>query len=384
MEPFSLYVHIPFCVRKCPYCDFNSHAVPRIPERQYTEALVQELEFYAPLDDWKGRELKSIFFGGGTPSTFAPGSIAKLIERAASRFGFAREIEITLEANPGTADSRNFSGYRACGVNRLSVGAQSFQPGLLAFLGRIHSADETREALRIVRRAGFDNFNLDLIYAIPGQSLPDLAADLEEALSFDPPHLSAYNLTIEEGTPFYREYLAGRLKTLPEETEIAMIELIEERLEEAGLERYEISNYARPGRHSRHNMNYWEGGDYLGIGAGAHSYKQGQARCNGTRWRNEKNPARYIERVAREGEAIVEREEIDRAKGAAEFMFLGLRTMRGISMREFALRFGQKPEALYPQIRDWIREGLMEEREERLRLTRRGLLVSDSLFLNFV
>ena len=382
---FSLYIHIPYCVSKCPYCDFNVHVVPKIPEKEYSGALLQELGFYARSDDWRGKGLKSIFFGGGTPSTFTPGSIGKILEEAAALFSFEKEIEITLEANPDRSDSKHFSSYRSSGVNRISIGAQSFQPHLLKLLGRLHSADETREALRMTREAGFENFNLDLIYGSPGQSLADLRADLAEALSFQPPHLSAYNLTIEEGTPFHRQYRAGRLRPLDEETEVAMTELIEETLSQAGLERYEISNYARAGFHSRHNLNYWQGGDYLGIGAGAHSHlRKPEKGAFGYRWHNEKNPGRYMESVKRSGQAVVEKEENDLTKSAAEFMFMGLRMIRGISTDEFSRRFEKNPADFYPQIRDWLEGGLMEEKAERLRLTHRGLLVANSIFVSFV
>ncbi|MGH7830200.1 MAG: radical SAM family heme chaperone HemW, partial [Candidatus Binatia bacterium] len=346
---FSLYFHIPYCVRKCPYCDFNSHVVPMIPEKEYTRALLKELNSYALSEEWRSRAVQSIFFGGGTPSTFGPVAIGKILEKAASLFPFEKDGEITLEANPGTVDSANFSGYRSGGINRISIGAQSFQPHLLKFLGRVHSAEETREALRIVRGAGFENFSMDLIYASPGQTLSDLKADLEEALSFHPPHLSAYNLTIEEGTPFHRKYRQGRIRLLPEETEIAMAELIEERLAREGLERYEISNYARPGRHSRHNVNYWQAGDYLGIGAGAHSYHRTRG-ASGVRWHNEKNPGRYMERIRHAGQAVVGKEESDIEKAAGEFMFLGLRMKRGILVERFAEFFGKEPAEFYPQI----------------------------------
>ena len=384
-EPFSLYIHIPYCVSKCPYCDFNSHVVPKIPEREYTGTLLKELDIYASADGWHGRSLKSVFFGGGTPSTFSPMSIGKILEKAEFLFPFERDIEVTLEANPGTVDSANFAGYHASGVNRISIGAQSFQPHLLKFLGRVHSADETREALRIIHQSGFENFNLDLIYASPGQSLADLKTDLEEALSFRPPHLSAYNLTIEEGTPFHREYRAGRIRNLPEEEEISMAEMVEETLSREGLERYEISNYARAGFHSRHNVNYWQGGDYLGIGAGAHSYKR--CRDNGAwgyRWHNERNPSRYMEMVEREGQAVAGSEDVDLQKAAGEFMFLGLRMTQGISVNEFSRRFEKNPLEFYPQVSDWIEEGLLEEKGERLRLTHRGSLVANSIFVSFV
>ncbi len=383
-ELFSLYIHIPYCISKCPYCDFNVHIVPKIPERLYTETLLRELDFYAQSEHWHGRNLKSIYFGGGTPSVFDPVSIGTILDKAECLFPFEKDIEITLEANPGTDDSKNFPGYRSCGVNRISIGAQSFQSRLLKFLGRLHTADETREALEIIHRAGFENFNLDVIYASPGQSLADLKADLEEALSFDPPHLSAYNLTIEEGTPFHREFRAGRIQPLPEEEEISMAELIDETLSRAGVERYEISNYAKPGYHSRHNVNYWQGGDYLGIGAGAHSYKRSQDDVWGYRWHNEKNPGRYMEKISQEGKALVEMEQSDLTKAASEFMFLGLRMIQGISVDEFSTRFGKTPDAFYPQISDWLEDGLMELHDARLRLTRRGLLVANSIFVNFV
>jgi len=381
--PFSLYLHIPYCAAKCPYCDFNVHVVTKIPEREYYAALLKELKFYSQTDSWRGRELGSIFFGGGTPSMFSPQTIGAVIEGAASLFPFAVDIEITLEANP--EDRRNFSGYRSGGINRLSLGVQSFQAHLLKFLGRLHSADETRQALTTIDQVGFENFSMDLIYAVPGQSLGDLRADLAEALDFSPPHLSAYNLTIEEGTPFHRRFKAGKIHPLPEEEEIAMAELIEETLSRAGLERYEISNYAKPAYRSRHNSMYWQGGDYLGIGAGAHSF----LRCeeNGVssrRWRAEKNPTRYMERVQREGTAVAESESLNRTKAAAEFMFMGLRMTEGVSVEDFFHLFGQKPAEIYTEIGRLTEEGLMAQENGRLRLTRRGLMIADEIFTSFV
>ncbi|MGH7797014.1 MAG: radical SAM family heme chaperone HemW [Candidatus Binatia bacterium] len=384
-RPFSLYIHIPYCVSKCPYCDFNSHVVAEIPEFDYTDALLRELEHYGNLEDWRGRTVQSIFFGGGTPSTFKPASIGKLLAWVAATFPINLDCEITLEANPGTVDSDKFLGYRDAGVNRISVGVQSFQPKLLKFLGRVHSADEARNALSIVRQAGFDNFSFDLIYANPGQSLKDLAADLDTAVEFQPPHLSAYNLTFEEGTPFYHEYRAGRMKSLSEEEEIAMAELIEGKLSAAGLSRYEISNYSRRGWHSRHNVNYWRGGDYLGLGAGAHSYKQeNSGRTYGRRWSNEKNPARYIAQVNGSNRAVVEREDIDLNKAAGEFMFLGLRMTEGVSIEKFCSRFGKAPVEFYPRIRDWIEGEILEEKKGYLRLAPKGLLVANSIFVEFM
>ena len=385
-EPFSLYIHIPYCISKCPYCDFNSHVVAEIPEKSYTQALIGELDYYLGVpDDWCGRPVQSIFFGGGTPSTFHPQNIGKLLEHIAGQVPLLRNCEITLEANPGTVDRENFYGYRKYGVNRISIGVQSFQPRLLQFLGRVHSADEAKRALDVVRAAGFDNFSLDLIYANPGQTLEDLTDDLETALNFESPHLSAYNLTIEEGTPFDHEYRRGRMKLLNEEEEIAMAELIESRLTSAGLERYEISNYARHGFQSRHNVNYWRGGDYLGIGAGAHSYRRGTGDgAYGHRWWNEKSPARYMSKIEASGNAVMEREQTDLEKAAGEFMFSGLRLMDGICLEAFVRRFGKSALEVYPQISDWVREGFMETDGNRLRLTHRGVMVANSIFVHFV
>jgi len=384
-KPFSLYIHIPYFVRKCPYCDFNSHVVPEIPETSYTEALIQELNHYAQVDNWHSRIVQTIFFGGGTPSTFHPSSIGRILERADGLFSIDSDCEITLEANPGTVDRHNFAGYRTAGVNRISVGVQSFQPHLLKFLGRVHSAGEAVKALRVIGDAGFKNFSLDLIYANPGQTLQDLEKDLDMAISFQSPHLSAYNLTIEEGTPFHHEYHSGRIRLLSEDVEIAMAELIERRLNDAGLQRYEISNYARAGFHSRHNVNYWQGGDYLGIGAGAHSHnKTGTQGALAQRWSNEKNPGRYMSQVLETGLAVVNREAIDYETAASEFMFLGLRTTEGISIDTFCSRFRKTPVELYPQIDSWIEGDLMEETNRFLRLTRKGLMVANSIFVEFI
>ena len=384
-HPFSLYIHIPYCISKCPYCDFNSHVVPEIPEQQYTDALLRELDHYGSAREWQSRPVQSIFFGGGTPSTFAPANIGKILVRVAATFPIQADCEITLEANPGTVDQENFLGYRDAGVNRISIGVQSFQPRLLKFLGRAHSADEARVALEVVRRAGFDNFSFDLIYASPGQTLDEFAADLDEALAFRSPHLSAYNLTFEEGTPFGHENRSGRMKPLTEDEEIAMADLIERKLSQAGLARYEISNYARPGFHSRHNVNYWRAGDYLGVGAGAHSYRRlNTGSIFGQRWSNEKNPGRYIERIELTSEAVTDREDLECSKAASEFMFLGLRMTEGVLIDAFRSRFKKTPSEFYPRIASWIDGELMQESGGYLRLTQKGLLLANSIFVEFM
>jgi len=383
-EPFSLYIHIPYCISKCPYCDFNSHVVAQIPETGYTDALLRELELYGEESRWRGRTLQSIFFGGGTPSTFKPTSIGKLLAWAAATFPIANDCEITMEANPGTVDAAHFAGYRVAGVNRISVGVQSFQPKLLKFLGRVHSADEAEKALNIVKQSGFDNFSFDLIYANPGQTLADLDADLDTALAFQPPHLSAYNLTFEEGTPFHHEYRVGRMAYLDEDVEIAMAELIDTKLGAAGLKRYEISNYARLWFHSRHNVNYWHNGDYLGLGAGAHSYRRNDDGVTGQRWNNEKSPGKYMAQIDDTRQAVVERESIDAHKAAAEFMFLGLRMTDGVRADTFRQRFGQSPRQFYPRIDSWIEGDLLVEQGGFLRFTAKGLMLANSIFVHFM
>jgi oxygen-independent coproporphyrinogen-3 oxidase len=384
VEPFSLYVHIPYCLSKCPYCDFNSHVVADIPEQGYVDALLSELAHYGDSEEWRGRTAQTIFFGGGTPSTFKPESIGKLLAWIAATFPIAADCEITLEANPGTVDSQKFLGYRDAGVNRISIGVQSFQPRLLKFLGRIHGVEEAMRALEIVRRAKFASFSLDLIYGNPGQTLDELTADLDSALLFQPSHLSAYNLTFEEGTPFHHEYRAGKMKSLSEDEEIAMAELIETKLAAAGLLRYEISNYARPNCHSRHNVNYWRGGDYLGLGAGAHSYRRNSDHRSGRRWSNEKNPAKYMAQIGQRGHGVVDSEELDRNKAASEFMFLGLRMTEGISPVAFRERFGEFPWEAFPRIKDLIEGMLLEVKHGFLRLTKEGLLVANSIFVEFM
>ena len=265
LPPLSLYVHIPWCVRKCPYCDFNSHEVREpVPEQRYIDALIADLETALPLV-W-GRKIYTVFFGGGTPSVFSAAGIEQIIAAVRARVPLSVDAEITLEANPGTFEAEKFRAFRAAGINRLSIGIQSFNPRHLKALGRIHDEAEARGAIEIAR-ANFDNFNLDLMYGLPAQSPIDALADIETALAFAPPHLSAYHLTLEPNTYFHRYPPA-----LPDDDATAqMQDAIETRLTAAGYRHYETSAFAVPGKQARHNMNYWTFADYLGIGAGAHS-----------------------------------------------------------------------------------------------------------------
>jgi oxygen-independent coproporphyrinogen-3 oxidase len=331
----ALYVHLPWCVRKCPYCDFNSHAVPAagLPERAYLAALLDDLDFAAR--DCTGRELVSVFFGGGTPSLFAAESIGRILERAGRLFRPASDLEVTLEANPGTVERGRFADYRSAGVTRVSLGAQSFDDGRLAALGRIHSSRETRAAVDELRAAGLDNFNLDLMYALPQQSLEGALADLEQALGLGPAHVSHYQLTLEAGTAFER-----RPPVLPdEEVAFAMQEACTSRLAAAGLRQYEVSAWALPGRECRHNLNYWHFGDYLGIGAGAHGKLTDPAAGAVVRTTRVRSPGRYLAAAAPEAR-LEDARQVGAEDLAFEFFLNVLRLVDGFDVRGFELRTG--------------------------------------------
>ena len=339
--PLALYVHIPWCVKKCPYCDFNSHGLrAAMPERDYVAALLADLE--GDLADFRdaiaGREIISVFFGGGTPSLFAPEAIAEILDGAAARIPFARDCEITLETNPGTVEHGRFDGYLKAGVNRISFGVQSFDDEKLRALGRIHSSGEAESAVKLAQDAGYANINLDLMYALPQQTLDGALADIEHAITLRPAHISHYQLTLEPGTPF-----AKRPPLLPDhDAAWDMQEACQALLAEAGYAQYEVSAYARAGLRCRHNLNYWQFGDYLGIGAGAHGKVSEAAAVGGMqvhrRWKT-RSPVSYLQTAAtRErlgGDETVVPEQLP-----FEFMLNALRLNAGIPQHEFAMRTG--------------------------------------------
>lgn len=382
MTPFSLYLHIPYCDSKCPYCDFNSYAAKQWPERAYAGALIAELRAAAAQPTWAGGTVQTIFFGGGTPSLFAPATIAALLAAVRELWPVADAAEVTLEANPGTVDEAKLSGLRAAGVTRVSFGVQSFHDRHLATLGRIHSAAEAIAAIAGARAAGFANLNLDLIFAVPGQAVAEWDADLARATALAPDHISAYGLTYEEGTAFHARRRSGTLMPLPEEAEVAMFTRTRAALAAHGYRAYEISNFARPGRECAHNLNYWRAGAYLGVGAGAHSFAREPA--PGRRWGNEKSPPRYIERAIANGDARVSEERLTAAQARGEFAFLGLRCSDGFAVADFAARFGCDPPAAFPHLAALTRDGLIHLAGGRCRLTDRGLLVADSVFATFL
>ena len=380
---FSLYIHIPWCQSKCPYCDFNSHAAAVWPEDQYVRALSAEMERRATEPAWAGKSLRTIFFGGGTPSLFDPRSIGRLLDSAQHLFGLEPDAEITLEANPGTVDATKLAGMRAAGVNRISFGAQSFNSAILKFLGRIHSADETRQAARAAHRAGFDRLNLDIIFAVPGQTLADVRNDIAEAVALGPDHISAYNLTFEEGTAFFTEMKRGRISPLPNDDQASMYELVREELPRHGFPMYEISNYAPAGHEARHNLTYWRGESYLGIGAGAHSFARDGA--GGRRWWNERMPARYSAAALAGGIAEAGAETVDAEIAAGEFVFLNLRLREGFALAAFEARFGRTFDAIFGARSALLFDAKLLLRESgRIRLSDRGLELADSVFAEFV
>ena len=363
LPPLSLYIHIPWCVRKCPYCDFNSHeARGAVPEERYVDALIADLEAALPLI-W-GRKIYTVFFGGGTPSVFSAASIERILAAVRARVPLAVDAEITLEANPGTFEAEKFRAFRQAGVNRLSIGIQSFNPRHLKALGRIHDDNEARAAIEIAR-ANFDNFNLDLMYGLPAQTPDEAIADIEAALAFAPPHLSAYHLTLEPNTYFHRYPPA-----LPDDDAAAqMQDAIETRLAAAGFRHYETSAFALPGKQARHNMNYWTFADYLGIGAGAHSKLSFPGRI--ARQMRYKQPRQYMESAAA-GNAIQEQHDVAAADIGFEFMMNALRLSGGFPLVLFEERAGVPLTGVLKQLEDAERKGLIERDHQRVTPTARG------------
>jgi oxygen-independent coproporphyrinogen-3 oxidase len=340
-EPgFGLYVHWPFCLSKCPYCDFNSHVRAAVDHGRWRAALLRELDHYAA--DTSGRQLTSIFFGGGTPSLMEPATVAAVIARAREHWPFGPDIEITLEANPTSVEAGKFAGFRSAGVNRVSLGVQALNDGDLKFLGRHHSAAEARAAIDIARRH-FERYSFDLIYARPDQSAAAWNDELTEAIALAGDHLSVYQLTIEPETVFGAAYRRGELQVPVEEDAAALFELTQERLNEAGLPAYEISNHARPGGESRHNLTYWRYGDYVGIGPGAH----GRLTIGGEKYatRQHRAPEAWLAAVEAAGHATRQRDPVAAADRLAELMMMGLRTAGGVPRSRIVAECGRPLEA---------------------------------------
>lgn len=377
--PLSLYVHIPWCVQKCPYCDFNSHeARGGIPEADYLAALIADLESALPLV-W-GRKVSSIFFGGGTPSLLSGEGLDQLLTAIRTRLPLLPDAEITLEANPGTVEAAKFAAFRTAGINRLSLGIQSFNPSHLTALGRIHDGNEARRAIEIAA-AHFDNFNLDLMYGLPGQTLDEALRDVDTALAYLPTHLSCYQLTLEPNTAF-----AARPPELPESDVCAdMQDAIEARLAGAGFTHYETSAFARPGRQCRHNLNYWTFGDYLGIGAGAHGKltlhdgKQWEVRRQ-MRW---KQPKQYMTQVTQSA-PIQDQFAVETADLPFEFMMNALRLNQGFDADLFEMRTALPLITIENELRRAEQQGLIERSPRRIAPTRHGQRFLNRLLQTFI
>lgn len=392
-KELELYVHIPFCVRKCAYCDFLSFPSEECERASYVDALLKEIK--GQKDKFKDYVVTTVFLGGGTPSLLREDDTARIFHALKESFDISRNAEITMEVNPGTVTAKKAAAWKLCGVNRLSIGLQSADDEELQMLGRIHTFQEFLDTWKIVREAGFDNVNIDLISAIPGQTLESWEKTLRTAAGLAPEHLSAYSLIIEEGTPFYKMYgeesgtagaedASNRQLPLPDEdTEREIYKITEQILNRYGYHRYEISNYAKEGYECRHNLGYWERKEYLGLGLGASSL------VNEQRFRNTADMERYLKLFgtdgSKSGEVYEETEVLSAQEQMEEFMFLGLRKMKGISGTEFEKSFGRTLDEVYGDTLDKLQsQGLIERAGDELRLTERGIDVSNYVFAEFL
>jgi len=353
----ALYVHMPWCVRKCPYCDFNSHQLKSAaPDSSYVDALIRDLDLELP--SVSGRRIDTVFFGGGTPSLFQPEDFSRLLGAFRQRIAFAEDVEITLEANPGTIERGRFAGYRDAGINRVSLGAQTFAPRALEALGRIHSADDTHRAVAELRAAKLDDFNLDLMYALPQQTPEEALEDVRIACALEPVHISYYQLTLEPGTVFH-----ARPPELPDEDAAWRIQTAGQKLlADAGYVQYEVSAYARPGKRCRHNLNYWLFGDYLGIGAGAHGKLSVELPQRILRTVKPKQPREYLEQIRRAGSG--ESSPIAAADLPFEFMLNALRLNEGFTVRDFRRRTGLEMASVERKLAEGEARGLLVRRAD--------------------
>lgn len=396
---FSLYIHIPYCRTRCPYCDFNTYAVKEAPERDYLKGLFAELETYHRLGWHRNDRVDTLYVGGGTPSLFSPKGLESLLHEIDRRWPIDPDGERTLEANPGSIDLDRLRAYRQSGWNRLSLGIQSFHDKNLEFLGRSHSAREGVEAISLSRKGGFEDLSIDLIFGLPDQTVEGWLQEIDQAIGFGPTHLSTYNLTLEEKTPFDTWHKRGDFKLPPESVQTEMLMAGRARIKEAGFEAYEISNFAKPGFHSRHNSNYWSGGDYLGIGAGAHSFSrmgnlspnptsQGEASKEGpfgSRWWNIGNPQIYL-RKAKEGTRPIEGEErLTKEEAIEEFLLTRLRLQEGLSLDDFQIRFGTRArEDLEARIKPLQQKDYLVAPSHTIRLTEKGIPLMNEIILGLI
>lgn len=376
-KDLGLYIHIPFCARKCEYCDFLSWSAGEEEREQYVEALLLEIESYREFA--KGYRVSTVFIGGGTPSVLLPKQMERILQKVYEVFELEKRPEITIEINPGTVDEEKLQCYKENGVNRLSMGLQSVNNEKLRLLGRIHTYQDFVGSYELARKVGFDNISLDLISSIPGQTLQDWKKELETAVAQKPEHISVYQLIIEEGTPFYEKY-AEHPELLPDEETSREIYLWTGKfLKEAGYEQYEISNYTKPGKESRHNLKYWERGDYLGLGLGAASM------VRNIRMSNTKDMKTYLERCTQPKTMREDVQFLEEPRQMEEFMFLGLRKTRGVSKKEFRRTFGREMDMVYEKaLHKCLENGMLLEHKDRIFLSEEGTLLSNMVLSEFL
>ena len=377
MGNIGLYIHIPFCRQKCLYCDFPSWAGKEDQMQRYVDALTKEIRNRSR--EYSDRTVVSVFFGGGTPTTLSIPMLEQLMQALFENWNIAEDAEITTEANPGTLDREMTDALKKMGFNRLSMGVQAWQNRLLKDLGRIHTIESFQENYKAVREAGFANVNTDLMFALPNQTMADWQETVKNMIAMNPEHISAYSLILEEGTPFYDKYEKGELEPAEEDLDREMYHWAVDYMAEMGYEQYEISNFAKKGRQSCHNRIYWQAEEYLGMGLGSHSY------MNGERFHNIYDLQEYIKA---DGDVSLLKEDVEiitEEDALAEFMFLGLRLTEGVSFDRFRERFGQEMKNIYgSQIEELVRDGLLEEDETGIRLTRRGVDISNFVFEKFL
>lgn len=375
----GVYVHVPFCVKKCYYCDFNSYSLDRGDVVAYLEAVSREATLAAGLESVRARVFDTLFIGGGTPTCLSGKDLKALVGGLRSAFAFCKDAEVTCEANPGSSNEEKFESLLEAGVNRLSIGVQSLDDALLKRIGRLHTGEEALRSFAQARRAGFENINVDLMFALPGQTIEAWRDTLKRIVDHGPDHLSCYSLIVEEGTPFGDAFARGKLSLPGEEAELEMFEWAIEHLTSSGYEHYEISNFAMPGKRSRHNQIYWRNEPYLGLGPGAHGY------WDGVRYSNERLPSEYAEALSKGAPPRAEERRIGVDEAMDDTMILGLRLLEGVGKERFFRRFGLQVEDVYgEEIRRLASLGLLAEEAGRVRLTRRGLVLANQVFAEFI
>ncbi len=377
MDPIGLYLHIPYCLHKCGYCDFNSHNINEAEMESYVRALLSEMEQAAK--GAKDRRVATIFFGGGTPTTLPFADLARILETCRQHFQVDPEAEITCEANPATIPQTDLAQLREAGFNRLSIGVQSFDPDELKRLERVHSVDEIYLTVERARQAKFENLSLDLMFALPGQAVERWQDNLQKAIGLQPDHISAYNLTIEPDTVFYKQQSQGQLVMPPDDFQRELFEITINTLTSAGYEHYEISNYAKPEKQCRHNLNYWVNGEYIGLGAGASST------FNGEHYKNVNLPARYIMQINETQAAVESRETPDRRQRMGEAVMLGLRLREGLNLSTFEKQFGVTFQETFGETVERLEKmELLEISNGQISLTQQGLFLADSVIVEFI